>query len=486
MTAAVNFVGASWAPPATGATFTRRSPLDDEDLGPYPDSGRADVDAAAQAAAAAAPGWARTPAPERSARLHRLAGLIDRHADDLAAVLTREEGKKLAEARGETTYAVGMLRYFAQFILAEEGTVLAGNDATALNLARRRALGPVGLITPWNFPLLVPSRKLAPALAFGNTVVLKPSEESPQTILTLLELMDGEDILPPGVLNVVIGRGAEAGAALVEHPAIRAVSFTGSTPVGRRVQLAAAQRDEPIPVQAEMGGKNFLIVAEGADPAFAAQVTLDGVLKGAGQRCTCTGMVLVHRSLHDQVLSSLAESVQALKVGPGTAEDTDVTPLVSRKQLERAQRILETSESAGAQTVASAPGPDGQSGWFLPPRVVTRVGPGVALADEEIFAPIVPVAAFDRDEEAIARANRVPFGLSASIVTDSLARALSFADGIETGVVKVNQETGSSEPQFPFGGWKASASGPHEQGESAAEFYTRLQTVHITRGAGPA
>lgn len=475
-----NFIGGKWEG-AAGGTYTRRAPLGTEDLGPYPESDATDVEVAVRAAADAFPGWAATPAPQRAAILHALAALIEEHAEELARTITLEEGKPLTEALGETSYSVRLLRYHAELPLVAEGSVLAGSVPGSLNLERRRPLGPVALITPWNFPLLVPIRKLAPALAYGNTVVLKPSEESPQTAIDLLRLIDAEALLPPGVLNLVCGHGA-VGGALVTHPEIRGVSFTGSTPTGRAVQARAMDRERRIPVQAEMGGKNVLLVAADADPDRAVRIAVEGGLKGGGQRCTCTGLIMVDRSVAEDFTARLGEAVAAVRVGDGTDPDTTVGPMVSERQRARAIRLLEQSLAEGATVSAAAPVPEGK-GWFLAPQVLSGVREGMAAATEEIFAPILPVGAVEGDDAAIEWANRLPFGLSAAIVTPSIDRALRFADRIETGVVKVNQETGSAEPHFPFGGWKNSAVGAHEQGQAAAGFYTKVQTVHVLPAA---
>lgn len=479
-----NYVDGLWQAPLSGETFSRRCPLDHCTLGPYADAGAADIGAVVGAATAAAPAWGRRAPSERAAVLHRMAAVIDKHAAELAEAMTREEGKRLSEALGETSYAISLLRYFAGFILSEEGTVVPGSEPGAINLYRNRPLGPVALITPWNFPLLVPMRKMAPALAFGNTVVWKPASDSPETAVLLLRLLDDEADLPAGLINLVTGRGGVAGEALVRHPGLRAVSFTGSTAVGRRIQRGGFDRDEPIRVQAEMGGKNVLIVTDDADVPFAARVALDGVMKGSGQRCTATGLVLVQEPAAAAFLDETAGRLRALRVGPGADSQTDVTPLVSREQLQRAREIVDGSLALGLEVVAQAPIP-GTPGWYLAPSLVSGATDAMPVVSQEIFAPVLPVATYRTDSEAVARVNALPYGLSASIVTSNVARALRFVDTIQAGVVKVNQETGSSEPNFPFGGWKGSGYGPMEQGPAAVHFYTEEQTVHLVPGPRP-
>jgi acyl-CoA reductase-like NAD-dependent aldehyde dehydrogenase len=459
------------------ASFSRRSPLDDEDLGPYRLSGPEEVDEAVRAAAAGFKTWSRTPAPRRSDALHSLADTLVQHRARLAGSITREEGKRLSEAAAEVDHAVRQLRYFADLILVGSGSVLEGSAGLSLNLARRRPLGPVGLITPWNFPLLVPVRKIAPCLAYGNSFVLKPSQESPATALLLFELLEEAGVLPGGVANLVTGEGP-AGEALVEHSEIRAISFTGSTPTGIAIQRAAAGRPQPVPVQAEMGGKNVLLVTEHADLDVAATIAMDGVLKGSGQRCTCTGLILAQDSVAEALSQELGRQVSALRLGPGS-EEADLPPLVSAAQLRRAEDIVERSERAGARRVAAATPPPGRRGWFFPAMVLDRVTPEMPLAFEEIFAPVFPICSYRHLDEAIEWVNGLPYGLSASVVTRDLDQALLFADRVEVGIVKVNQETGTAEPHFPFGGWKGSGFGPAEQGVAAAEFYTRRQTVHL-------
>jgi len=485
MTEARNYIGGRWVHPSSGETFARRSPLDDADLGPYADSDGPDVDVAVAAAAAAAPVWGRTSIPERAAAMHRLAGVIERHASELARTMTEEEGKRISEGFGETSYAVSLLRYFAGFILAGEGQIIPGSEFRAFNLYRRRPIGPVALITPWNFPLLVPLRKMAPALAFGNPVIWKPASDAPATACLFVRLVDEEGGLPAGVINLVTGRSHNVGNALARHPGIRAVSFTGSTATGRRVQAAGLAREEPIRVQAEMGGKNVLIVTDDADTAFAARVAVDGIMKGSGQRCTATGLVLVQAAALDSFVAETGARIRALKVGAGADEHTDVTPLVSREQLERARHIVEGSVAMGLAPAAEASVPRGLGGWFMAPALMTGATPAMPVWHEEIFAPVLPVASYEDDDQAIAWANSLPYGLSASIVTSSISRALRFVDEMQAGVVKVNQETGSSEPNFPFGGWKGSGYGPLEQGPAAAQFYTEEQTVHLVPGPLP-
>jgi alpha-ketoglutaric semialdehyde dehydrogenase len=476
-----NFIGGEWVTPSSGRSTARRCPLDHCDLGPYAESGAEDVDAAVSAAVEAAEPWGRLAPPARAAVLHRMASAIELHATELAECITHEEGKRSAEAFGETTYAGGLLRYFAGAMLASEGSIVPGSEQGAINLYRHRPLGPVALVTPWNFPLLVAMRKMAPALAYGNSVVWKPSSESPETALLFAQLVLVEADVPAGVVNVVTGDGRTAGDALVKHPGLRAVSFTGSTAIGRRVQRGAFDREEPIRVQVEMGGKNPLIVAEDADISFAAGVALDGVMKGSGQRCTATGLVLVQVGALDRFVAEAGRRVRRLRVGPGADPGSDVTPLVSHLQLQHVRELVETSEAAGSTRVAEAALP-GTAGFYLEPLLITNITSSMPVFTEEIFGPVLPVAAYGDDDEAIALANSLRYGLSASIVTSSVARALRFVDNMRAGVVKVNQETGSSEPNFPFGGWKASGYGPMEQGQAAVHFFTEEQTVHVVPG----
>ena len=480
-----NFIGGDWVAPRSGASSSRRCPLDHCDLGPYAESSAEDVDAAVGAAVDAAAAWGQMAPSGRAAILHRMASVIESHASELADAITHEEGKRASEALGETSYAIGLLRYFAGVILTSEGSIVPGSERGAINLYRHRPLGAVALVTPWNFPLLVPMRKMAPALAFGNTVVWKPASDSPQTALLLTHLLSQEVDLPAGVINLVTGDGRTTGEALVTHPRLRAVSFTGSTAVGRRVQRGGFDREEPIRVQVEMGGKNALIVADDADLSFAVQVALDGVMKGSGQRCTATGVVLVQARVLEAFLSEAGQRVKALRVGPGADSKSEVTPLVSRLQLERVADLVEASESVGLTRVAEASLPS-SAGWYLAPTLMAGATPTMPVWSEEIFGPVLPVTSYDEDDEPIERANSLPYGLSASIVTTNMARALRFVENMHAGVVKVNQETGSSEPNFPFGGWKASGYGPMEQGEAAVQFFTEEQTVHLVPGPLPA
>ncbi len=469
-------IGGAFREAHGAAIRERRNPSDPDDLiVRFPVGAPHDVAAAVDAAAAAFPAWRATPGPARAEVLHRWGAAIAARADELARAMAREVGKPIAESRGEVARASVICRYYAGEAVRELGEVIPAQAADALQFTLRDPLGPVGLITPWNFPLAIPLWKAAPALAFGNTVVLKPSEFSPH-VSQLLAETSRDAGLPPGVFNVVYGDGT-TGAALIEHPLLRAVSFTGSQAVGSRVSAAAAQRN--LRAQAEMGGKNVVIVAADADLDRAAQLTAAGAMRYAGQKCTATSRVVVDRSVEEAFLGRLRDAVAALQLGPVDDPACAVGPLITPESKARIEREL-AAAPAPRLFGGELPADDRyRSGNWFAPVVVRLDGPDHPLARRELFGPVLGVLIADDLDHAIAIANDTPFGLSASIFTRNLHSTLAYLRRIDVGLVRVNGDTTGVDPHAPFGGTKGSSSGSREQGRAAREFYTEIRTIQI-------
>jgi len=476
----LNLIGGQWTPAASGATTPDRNPArTDEVVAVFPSGGREDAVRAAEAAARAFPGWARTPLPRRSEILLKAAALLEQRLEEVAAALTREEGKTLAESKGETARGVSLLRYYAGEAMQPTGDVYGSAVPTTLLFAERVPLGPVALITPWNFPVAIPTWKVAPALAFGNTVVLKPAELTPVTAWHLADVLDKAG-LPPGVLNLVVGRGSQVGPALAESPHIKAISFTGSNAVGAGLAAKCAERG--VKFQLEMGGKNPVVVLSDADLDKAVELTIAGAMLSTGQKCTATSRVIVHRDVLDGFRDRLVARAAALKVGDGMKADTYMGPLVSADAEKSVLEYIEVGKREGARVLTGGTklgGGDYDRGYYVAPTVFDRVRPDMRIAQEEIFGPVVAVIEAGDFEEAVTLANDTRFGLSASVVTRDLGLALRFVREIEAGIVHVNSQTAGAEPQVPFGGFKGSSSGSREQGKAAREFFTQTKTVYL-------
>jgi acyl-CoA reductase-like NAD-dependent aldehyde dehydrogenase len=441
-----------------------------------PEGSPADAAAAAAAAAAALPGWRSLTGPARAEHLYRWAGTISDRAEELAQVMAREVGKPIGEARGEVSRCVVILRYYAGEAVREMGQVIPSQAPGALQFSLREPLGVVALITPWNFPLAIPLWKAAPALAFGNTVVLKPAESSSYLATLLAETALSAGI-PSGVFNVLLGSGATVGSALLVAPEVRAVSFTGSGAVGARVAATAAARN--IRYQTEMGGKNVVIVLPDADIAKAASLTAAGAMRYAGQKCTATSRVIVARAVEDEFLRQLRIQVESLPIGPVTDANSAVGPLISRTSHDSIRRAL---ADANAETLFTSPVPgtaEFNNGTFFAPTVVRGGDPDGVLAQRELFGPVLAAFSAEDLDHAIELANRTTYGLSASIFTRDLRAALDYINRIHVGLVRVNGDTTGVDPHAPFGGMKGSSSGSREQGPAAREFYTEIKTVQV-------
>jgi acyl-CoA reductase-like NAD-dependent aldehyde dehydrogenase len=478
MEAFKNLIGGGWVGASDHATFETRNPArSDEVLGTFPSATAADAAQAVAAAAEAFPAWAATPAPARGAILFRAAELLEERLDDIATTLTREEGKTLAEAKGEVTRARDILRYFGGEGWRVGGDLLPPNTPNAMLFSRREPLGVVAAITPWNFPIAIPAWKLAPALVYGNAIVFKPASATPLTALRLVECLQDAG-LPAGVLNFVTGSGATVGDALACDPVVRGLTFTGSHATGAGIYGRATEHFAR--VQLEMGGKNPTIVLDDADLELAVRLAVMGGFALTGQSCTATSRVIVEEGIADRFAAALAEAAAALRVGDGFGEGVQMGPAVSADQLATDLEYVQIARDEGAELLAGG-ARAGDGGHFVQPTVFDRVDAHSRLAQEEVFGPVVGIIRARDLDDALFKANAVGYGLAASVVTNDLRRALTFVDRIEAGVVKVNEPTTGLALQAPFGGFKQSSANTFkEQGPAAIEFFTRTKTVYIT------
>jgi acyl-CoA reductase-like NAD-dependent aldehyde dehydrogenase len=471
------FIDNGWRDSETDGWIDDVNPSDVRDIvALVPEGSANDAHAAASAAARAFPAWRALTGPARAEHLYKWAAAIGDRAEELAQVMAREVGKPIGEARGEVGRCVVILRYYAGEAVRQIGDVIPAQSPGALQFSLREPLGVVAMITPWNFPLAIPLWKVAPALAFGNTVVLKPAESSSYLAALLAETASAAGI-PAGVFNVLFGAGATAGAAILAAPEVRAISFTGSGAVGARVAATAAARN--IRYQTEMGGKNVVIVMPDADIAKAASLTAAGAMRYAGQKCTATSRVVVARSVEGEFLRQLRSQVESLPIGPVTDAKAAVGPVISRVSHDSITKAL---KDANAETLFSVPisgSAEFSNGNFFAPTVVRGGDPDGMLAQRELFGPVLAAFTADDADHAIELANRTSYGLSASIFTRDLTTALDYINRIHVGLVRVNGDTTGVDPHAPFGGMKGSSSGSREQGPAAREFYTEIKTVQV-------
>lgn len=470
-------IGGVARPSTGGEVLLDLNPSDPRDIvAEVPVGTAADAAAAVAAASTALPAWRALTGPARAEHLHRWAAAIEGRAEAMAQAMAREVGKPIAEARGEIGRAVVILRYYAGDAVRAVGEVVPAQAAGALQFTLREPLGVVALITPWNFPAAIPLWKAAPALAFGNTVVLKPSELSPGVALLLAEAAQSAG-LPAGVFNVLLGTGLEVGVPLLRSSEVRGISFTGSAAVGAKVAAIAAERN--IRYQTEMGGKNVVIVLPDADLDLAAKLTAAGAMRYAGQKCTATSRAVVDRKVEEPFLAKLKAEVAGLLLGPVTDPAAAIGPVISAASRDRIRSAL---ARAKGEVVCGGGEPKGaafEQGYFVTPTVVRGVDPADPLAQEELFGPALAVMSADGLDDALAIANHSAYGLSASLFTRDIGAALRYIHRIDAGLVRVNGDTTGVDPHAPFGGKKGSSSGSREQGSAAREFYTETKTVQV-------
>ena len=476
-----SYIGGTWVHPDSARVTRNVNPAEPSDvIAEFPSATAADTARAVEAATAAFRGWRDTPGPERGRVIWRAADIARRRAEDIAQTMTREEGKIIRESRGEVARGIAVLEYYAGAGFRIGDRTLPAEARDTFTYTLRQPLGVVGLITPWNFPWAIPVWKSAPALVAGNAVILKPAELTPATAAILAEIYE-EAGVPAGVFNLVVGPGSEVGNALVDAPAVRALSFTGSNAVGTALYAQAARRGAK--VTCEMGGKNAVIVLPDANLEKAAQAIASGAFASTGQRCTATSRVVAHPHIHDELIERVGALAAGMKIGPGLDESTDLGPAVDEAQLRTDFRYIDIAQQEGARLVRGGKRVEGQSGYFVEPTIFDHVGPDMRIFREEVFGPVLAVCDAQNLEEALAFANGVEYGLSASIFTQDIDTAMRFIDNVEVGMVHVNEATVGGEAQLPFGGSKGTGVGEREMSEEGLRFFTELKTVFINYGA---
>ncbi|WP_222913808.1 aldehyde dehydrogenase family protein [Natrinema sp. SYSU A 869] len=475
-----NYIDGGWLESESGGMFEVQNPANaDEVVGTYQASTRDDVEAAINAAVAAQDDWAATPGPERGQVLKEAGNLLNARKDEVTETLVREEGKTRSEAAGEVQRAIDIFSYYAEKA-RDLGGISKSPSAPRKELhTKREPLGTVGLITPWNYPIAIPAWKLAPALATGNTLIIKPASEAPNMTRVIFECLD-EAGIPDGVANFVTGSGSEVGAPLAAHDSIDGVSFTGSTAVGTAVAQSAA--DDLKRVQCEMGGKNPTVVMPSADIDDATDIVGVGAFGTTGQSCTACSRAIVHENIYDEFVDAISDYAESLKVGPGL-DDLDMGPHVSESELESTLEYVDVAREDGATLQAGGneiTGKEFDEGYYVEPTVFADVESEMRIAQEEVFGPVLAVLKVSDFEKAVEVANDVEYGLSASIVTQDLTEANRFVDDVEAGVAKVNEKTTGLELHVPFGGYKNSSTNTYrEQGDAGLDFFTSTKTVYM-------
>lgn len=469
-----HYISGEWT--GAGDALESRNPSNtDEVVARFPDGGQDEVDRAVAAAKEAQPGWASASPEVRSDVLRKAGEALFARSGEIGELLAREEGKTRAEGVGETLRAARILLYFAGEALRRHGQTLESTRPGLDVATYREALGVVGLITPWNFPIAIPAWKAAPALAFGNTVVLKPANITSAVAAALTQVLHDAGV-PPGVFNLVLGRG-KVGQAIVDHKDVAAISFTGSQGVGASVANGAVARQAR--VQLEMGGKNPLVVLADADLDKAVAIAADGGFFQTGQRCTASSRVIVEDAIHDKFVAALAERAKGLKVGPALAEGTQVGPASSESQFEQNMSYVGIATGEGGRLAAGGDKLTLETpGFFMQPTLIADTAPDMRINREEVFGPVVSTVRAKNYEEALELANRGDFGLSAGIVSNNAKLIRDFRKNVRAGMVMVNLPTAGVDYHVPFGGTRGSSYGPREQGFAAVEFYTQIKIVY--------
>jgi len=474
-----NFINGRWVESRSGRTTERRNPANlGEVVAVISLSTREEAREAIDAAAKAFPAWRDTPAPVRGRVIAKAALLLEQQKDEVARLLTREEGKTLKESLGEVMKSVNILEFMAGESRRLGGETLPSELPKNFAYTIKQSLGVVGMITPWNFPVSIPVWKMAPALVAGNTVVLKPAELTPLTAAKVVEIFAAAGA-PAGVVNLVLGAGEEVGDELVQSKTVRAVSFTGSTEVGAMIYANGARGLKKC--QCEMGGKNPVVVLADADLALAAESVVFGAFGSTGQRCTATSRVVVEESVADQFVGMIVHLAKKMKVGNGLESGVDMGPAVDETQMQTDLNYIEVGKQQGKLLLGGGRlrGAEYDKGYFVAPTLFDHVAADAAIAQEEIFGPVLSVVRVKGFDEALAVANSVRYGLSSSIYTNDASKIFEFIDKIETGITHVNSPTVGGEAQMPFGGMKATGVGLREMGRVAIDFYTELKAVYI-------
>jgi acyl-CoA reductase-like NAD-dependent aldehyde dehydrogenase len=475
-----NFIGGEFVTSQGKRRLHNVNPADTRDIvGEIVQSTAAEAAQAVEVAAQAFKSWRATPAPKRGAIIAKAAQIMARRKEEIARTLTREEGKLYSEALGEMQRAINIAEFAGAHGRRLNGEVIPLELANNVGYTMKEPVGVAAIITPWNFPAAIPIWKIAPALVAGNTVVFKPASLVPATAQLLMECFV-EAGLPAGVLNMVIGSGGEVGNTFVDHPAVRLVSFTGSTDIGLGIYQRAAGRG--IRAQCEMGGKNPVIVCDDADLDLAVSGVYAGAFGSTGQRCTATSRVIIQHGVADAFLERLMAQVQAMRIGNPLDADIDMGPSVDASQLKTVLNYIEIGKNQGAELLIGGDQPTSEAcahGYFVNPTIFDKVQPHMRIHNEEIFGPVLSVVRVESFDEAIEVANHSEFGLTSSIYTRDLTRTFRYIQEIETGITHVNSPTLGGEAQMPFGGMKNTGVGPREQGTEVFDFYTETKAVYI-------
>lgn len=470
-----NYINGKWV--KGRSTFQTINPANEEVLAEIAQAETSDVDAAVNAATQAFKSWRLVPAPLRGELLFKVGDILKQKKEGLAQLLTRDMGKVIAEARGDVQEAIDMA-----YFMGGEGRRLLGYTAPVempnkFGMAVRDPAGVVGLITPWNFPIAVPSWKIFPALVAGNTIIWKPSPETPAISAAFVQVFE-EAGLPPGVFNLLLAPGAEVAKALVAHPDVRVLSFTGSTTTGRAIAESAARLNKKLSL--EMGGKNAIIVMDDANPELVTDATLWAAFGTSGQRCTAASRLIVQKGIASKVKESLVERTKKLRLGDGLDPKVDVGPVINKTAVERIQNYVQLGQKEGARALVGASIADvNGKGFFYSPTLFDGVQPGSTLEAEEIFGPVLSILEVASLEEAIEVNNRSQYGLSTSIFTQDVNRAFTAMRDIFTGLVYINHGTTGAEIQFPFGGVRGTGNGHREAGQAALEVFTEWKSIYV-------
>ncbi|WP_082232995.1 alpha-ketoglutaric semialdehyde dehydrogenase GucD [Halobacillus massiliensis] len=475
-----NYINGKWSPSESSEVIQSTNPAKpDEVVGTVPSSTKGDLEEAVQAAKAGQQKWKKLSGAERGNVLFKAAEVLEKNLEEVAETMTREMGKTLPEAKGETARGVAILRYYAGEGMRSDGDVIPSTDPSALMFSKRVPLGVVGVITPWNFPVAIPIWKMAPALIYGNSVVIKPASEGAVTAAKVIECFDKAGF-PEGVVNLVTGKGSVIGQGLAEHKDVAALTFTGSNATGTHIGQTVAARGGKY--QLEMGGKNPLIVAEDCDIDLAVDAAISGGLKSTGQKCTCSSRVIIQEGIYDKFKQKLLEKVGEITVGDGLEEHTWMGPCATKEQYDSVQKYIEIGQQEGAELIYGGKTVSSENnGYYVEPAIFDQVESTMKIAQEEIFGPVLALMKVKTVEEAINLANDVDYGLSASIFAKNIDHILDFIEDVDAGLVRINSETAGVELQAPFGGMKASSSYSREQGQAAKEFFTTFKTVFIKR-----
>jgi alpha-ketoglutaric semialdehyde dehydrogenase len=475
-----NYIDGKWSDAKSGKVFENRNPANwDEVIGTFPLSGKEDVDLAVRAARRAFEMWRLVPAPKRGDILKKVGDLLTARKEEIAKQMTREMGKVLLETRGDVQEGIDTAYY-----AASEGRRLFGHTVPSelpskFNMAMRVPIGVAAIITPWNFPMAIPTWKIFPALLCGNTVVFKPASDTPATATTLVEILT-EAGVPDGVVNIVHGGGNEVGISLVEHPDVDLVSFTGSTSVGKKISEIASKTLKRVSL--ELGGKNAQIVMDDANLELALEGVLWGTFGTTGQRCTATSRLIVHEKVYDKFMNMVVEHARKLRLGDGLQENIDVGPCVNKKQRETVDEYVKIGTAEGAKLMTggrAVPGDGFSKGWFYEPTVLGDVTPSMRVAREEIFGPVLSVIKVKSLEDAIAVSNNTMYGLSSSIYTQDINNAYKAIRDIKAGITYVNSPTIGAEAHMPFGGVKETGNGHREGGWTVYDFFSEWKTVYV-------